>query len=477
MQKKIDIQYHMKALEVIGKYGNTIPGTLSRSKSSLDDQAVEMQPYKKSFTVSFQYDRGIEVRRRLGVGQCHKAVTFITSGETLVFESIYLRRHSPPNFKGDVDFFYTKGYSKKKKYYYRLLVPLSVEVKFHYQLEESFFETDIGYQSRLGTRSVINKDTIYVSIIQDPKSKKHYLNIESEVLQDYDSFSEKSFAVKTGLAYLTGYMAGDNGFFFAYTRKEKRAHKHYYFTEFRDTIKSGYTPIHTNPYSYLRGNRKMAERYERNKVLRPVSIVEFSLLCQRLHDFSAFSIAILLMLESSVASLVFMPGGFAITLETIADIITGDEKQKLSPIHTNSLSKQIRESCMEVLNNYKTDISEENFKVLSGRVNQLNQVTNKSRLRAPFKMLGIVLSPEDEAILESRNDFLHGRIPDITKAGKNRTLDRKNRDLYYASMRFYTLLNMLILKWVGFDSYILNHPKIQEKYCKIKLKELPYRKV
>ena len=84
---------------------------------------------------------------------------------------------------------------------------------------------------------------------------------------------------------------------------------------------------------------------------------------------------------------------------------------------------------------------------------------------------------KDLDLLNTRNDFLHGRIPDITNAGSNRSIERMDRDLYYASMRFYTLLNILILKWIGFDNYVINYPKIHESYSKIKLKEKPYRKV
>ena len=107
----------------------------------------------------------------------------------------------------------------------------------------------------------------------------------------------------------------------------------------------------------------------------------------------------------------------------------------------------------------------------------MNQQTNKARLRAPFDLLGIKLLDADIAILETRNDFLHGRHPDITKAGPLRSERRINLDLFYASTRFYTLLNMLILKWVGFDNYVVNFPVIQSGATGIKLREEPYRKV
>lgn len=74
--------------------------------------------------------------------------------------------------------------------------------------------------------------------------------------------------------------------------------------------------------------------------------------------------------------------------------------------------------------------------------------------------------------------FLHGRVPDLTNSGVNRTLERVNKDLYYASIRFYVLLNLLILKWVGYDNRILNKPKINEEFTEIILiDEEPFRQV
>lgn len=84
---------------------------------------------------------------------------------------------------------------------------------------------------------------------------------------------------------------------------------------------------------------------------------------------------------------------------------------------------------------------------------------------------------EDLKILETRNEFLHGRVPDLTNAGAKRSTDRINKDLYYCSMRFYTLLNMIILKWIGYDNKVVNYPKVHEGFIQIHLEEEPFRQV
>jgi len=72
---------------------------------------------------------------------------------------------------------------------------------------------------------------------------------------------------------------------------------------------------------------------------------------------------------------------------------------------------------------------------------------------------------------------LHGQIPDITKAGKERSLERKNKDMYYAALRFSTLLNKLIFKWLAYDGHILNHVRIHGKWVGIRCNEPYYIKL
>jgi hypothetical protein len=259
---------------------------------------------------------------------------------------------------------------------------------------------------------------------------------------------------KNAIGYLTGHLAADAGCFFAYTRKEKSTPTHFYYTEWRNSITSSYQPVYSNPFGFIR-EKKSAQRLYDKKLIRPFTLPEFGSLCQHLYDSRIFTGLVILILEASIASLLFMPGGFAIAMETLADLVSEPSKEKLAPIKTPSLSKKVRQGCIDVINKECAGMSEEDIKVLLGRIENINKVKNKARLR---------------------NDFLHGRTPDITGAGDERTEERADLDMYYAAMRFYTLLNRLILKWIGYDNYVLNHAKIQENATKIKLREPYYLK-
>lgn len=476
MKRKRTRLYHQNAIDLISQMQIPLEGVLQKNNSPFDAIKIEMKPRRKGFGISFKFDGDRSVERKLITGKFYKNISLHTHGFTLALHDIYLRSQSPPRYGGDISAFHTKGYSFKSKYYYRLIIPLNEEIRFHYQIEEKFFESDLGYVSRTGTEATIDSDAILVNIVSD-KNKQYFLSIESKQKQAFESFSNKAFAITNGLGYITGHFAGDNGYFFAYSTPEMKDFKHFHFSEFRSSIQSGYDPIYSNPYSYLDRKNKAADRFYKKGLLRPLRKDEFSALCQKLHDSPDFTAVILLILESMTSSLLIMPGGLAIALETLSDVIIGDDKIKLAPIKDTVLRDLVRKKCSSVIKEECVSLPTDDIRVLLTRIELINQPTNRARLTAPFEKLQIALLPEDIKILNTRNDFLHGRVPKLTQTALDRRSEETNKDLYYASIRFYVLLNILILKWIGYDNYVVNYPKIHEGHFKIRLKESPFRKV
>jgi hypothetical protein len=373
----------------------------------------------------------------------------------------------------DVEFFHTKGFSKHRNYYFRLLVPLEKKLSLLFQLQRRSFADDFGWRHAEGTQATISGDVLQVCIFPDEK-KKYYLSIESSLKQSFEIFSNKAHAVINGLGLLTGHLAGNSGWYFAYDKKDMQEHTHCLHYPMRNAIHGFYTPVNINPHAWVH-DRPAAKKIYDAKILKPVSFEVFSRLCQKLYDAVDFSAAVLLMLEASVASLVFMPGGYAIVLESLADQIIGDLATDLAPMD-KPLARKVRKELCAVIETECAHLPKENREILLGKINNINQITNKSRLRTPFDLLDIPLNAMDLELINTRNDFLHGRIPDLTGEGDDRTEERMNKDLYYASVRFYTLLSRLILAWMGYENYVLNHAKIQEKFTRIPLDEDYYLK-
>lgn len=317
------------------------------------------------------------------------------------------------------------------------------------------------------------KEKVDVFVVNDA-NKNHFLIIESAEKQDFNLFSSKSFAITTVIGYLTGHYAGDQGYFFASIRK-KSPFNHLRYLSLRKSILSQFRPVNANPYSYLYNDRVTAKKYM--SILRPITFREFSFLCEKAFNSLDFSSALILILESSVTSLVFMPGGYAIAIESLSNLIIGAKKLKLSPIKGKNRSQKIHKELHMVLDRYSVGISEDDLLILRKRISQINSKTNSARLRAPFELLGIKLNQGDLDILSTRNDFLHGRFPDLNKKKNNRSIKEIDQELYFVALKFYTLINLLVLKWAGYDSAIPNYPKLRELSTGIKLNEEPFRKV
>jgi hypothetical protein len=474
LKKKEEMKYHKALLQTIEQFKKPKSGKLISKNKVFNGTRAKFKPHKKEFTIEFQYNIFSKNRKNLNVGEYHKLIQ-IQFGEIIYdLESVFLGNHAPPKVTGSIDRIHTKGFSEKRKYYYRLIIPLEKQLNFHFQITDTYFTTDLGYHSRTGTTAIINGESIQACCIHNDK-KEYFLAIDSEVKQTFDEFSEKAHAVKIGMGYLSGFCAGNQGYFFVYTNKAMKQPEHFRCVALRDSIKSGKSPIYSNAYGYLHHNRPLAEKYY--PLLRPVSLNEFSILCEKIHNSLDFASTLMLMLESSVASLLFMPGGYAIALETLSDLVICKKKLKLAPIKEKSVNRKIRKEILEVLNKNSSTILPDDLVTLHKRVDQLNQTTNKARLKAPFDLLKIAINNEDLTILETRNDFLHGRVPDLTNAGEKRSTERINKDLYYCSIRFYTLLNMIILKWIGYDNRVVNYPKIHEGFTQIRLDEEPFRQV
>jgi hypothetical protein len=472
------VYYHKLPVQLIKAIEKTNTGKLKKTTKAVSIRST-MKASGKQFELKMRSDYFSSKPKEYKFGTEYRKVTFSSKSQTLVLEKLFFSNHSSNILTGNIHSFYTKGYSKIKKYRYRLIIPLKHEMNFHYQIDETLYVSDFGYSTWNGLTCIINGETMHAHIIHDKEKKKnYYLSIHSDKPQTYYNFSEKAFAVKNGIGYLTGYMAGDKGYFFTYTTAKMEVPKHLYFSSFRDTIRSHYRPVHSNPYSWLSSiPRKTAERLYKSNKIQPVSKTAFSTLCQKLYDSVEFTSVIMLILESSIASLLFMPGGYAIALESLSKMVMeGVKSKKIAPVPSKEM-RDILKRFRAIIDSELAHISSENRALLKHRVEQLNQPTNKAKLQLPFELLNIPLNIQDLQILDSRNDFLHGRTPDITKAGSKRTVDRMNKDMYYSALRFSTLLAKLILKWSGFDGYIVNQVRIHGKRLGIKCNEPYYIKL
>lgn len=475
--KKDDIPtfYYKPALQIIKQVEKLNHGVLFEN-GHLETTKARMKSGGNQFEVKIISNLFSDKKNQLIFGKSIKKVFFKTKLHSLILEQIHFGERSTNLISGLTNSFYSDGFSKSNKYWFRLIIPLEKEINFHYNIEQTRFLTDFGYFSRCGLSCYINDEILWAQVVHD-QNKNYYLSIHSEKRQTLNSFKEKAFAIKNGFGYLTGQLAGNKGYFFCYDTNKLDIPNHFSFASFRKTISSYYLPVHINPYSWVSIPRKIAKKLYANKNINPVPTEVFSNLCKKLYESEDFTSVIILILESSVASLLFMPGGYAIALEKLSKIILDEScKKKLAPVNKSTM-RSILKLISNIIDSYYLEIDEPTRSLLKNRIAQTNQPTNKAKLMAPFELLNLELNDADLQILDSRNNFLHGQIPDILGEGNSRSTERKNMDMYYSALRFHTLLNRLILKWVRFDGYILNLNRIYGYKLGIKLNEPYYIKV
>lgn len=465
--------HHKEALQAISELSKIKEYTLETPNQPFDRLSAKVH-FKKD---GFHLTPVVTNLPKVQVGDTYSKIVVNAIPTRLVLHRLYI--HTESNFvpSGTSGSASSYGYQEGRKYYYRLIIPLDEKLDWHFNIEEAVFETDLGFRSRTGIMVETSGETFIVCSMFKEEKAIRFLSIESDKKQKRNTFWHKAYCILCAIGYLTGKLPGNACFFFAYQNSEMRSFRHFYFTECGPSIRHSYHPVYSNPYGYLHRQREIADDYYTKKKLRPVSRQEFSSLCQKLMDYDAFQNVIVLMMESLSASTGLMPGGLAMALESLTDIILGDLKVSLRLIQDPLLKKNVLKGLRAVVQSYEKQLGPEAFKILAYRIDNINQGTNRARLKAPFEHVKIRLLKSDLAILETRNDFLHGKIPDIRGLGEDRPLLRKTRDCYYAAMRLYTIMNMLILKWIGYDNYVLNNPVLQKHICQVPLREKPYRRV
>lgn len=150
----------------------------------------------------------------------YQDLRFDFKGYSIVLEQVFDKSNNLIWLKGvrtteNVDFFYTAGFEKKVAYYYRLLIPLERKMNSLFQLARKSFIDDYGMGYAQGTKATINGDELQISVFHDKKGK-NYLAIDSTAQQPFENFSDKAHAVINGLGFLSGYLVGNEGWYFVY---------------------------------------------------------------------------------------------------------------------------------------------------------------------------------------------------------------------------------------------------------------------
>lgn len=325
----------------------------------------------------------------------------------------------------------------------------------------------------MGTSVTIGNVIYALHYTEDKSTGRCFLVINSSTRQNLNGFRDKAFSILIGLGYVLGHFVGGRGYYFAYSNTRMDEICHFLHAQLRKSLRSVYHPIYANAHGYI-DNNKSAEQI--HKKLRPLSIPELSQLCQKIDQSLDFASACLSVIEASTASLFPMACGYAVALESLSKIILVEQEGQngsIDPIVDKKLAKTLIAELLKTLNQVcpSPPLPQDSLTPLKIRIQNVNQKTNMNTLKAPFELYGVKLTDEDIRVLKTRNDLLHGQMPLLDRKKDKNDIEGLNKDLFYAAERLYTLVNIQILKHIGFTGWIVNYPKFHEKYHGIKLKQ------
>lgn len=460
-------------------------GTLIYSKTREDNIKARLDPQKSKYVLSYTVDINRDNKFLLQFGTVRKQLRYVLDKREFLLENVAINSVSftiPEQVEASVYAIRDKRFKNNSKKYHKAYIPVSESFSFHNKLQEHIYATDLGFKSRESIQITLSDEVIQVYLINDRTIKpvRKYAVITSGRKQLFEEFFSKVTAVQIVLGYLTAYLPGDRGCFFQYSSKNMKDAAAIKIMGIRETVESNYRPLDSNPYVFIRHKKKDAKKLYKELQVIPDDVL--SRLVRLTLEKPKVAGVLLLVIEASTSSLLQMPGSLAIALETMTKLINEDKtiiwKSTSSLVPMPSVRKKLLKGWRDILNDNKEQLGKA-YDVIHKRLDTLLVATNQDKLNAPFLKLKIALNDADLDLLDKRNDFLHGKFPAVNreKPFVGNEIRRIDLDLLYCGAKYYTLVNLLILKWIGFEGQIINYPKVYENLTGISLNEEPYRKV
>lgn len=450
------MKYILNELSLIQKLLKPIAATLSSENATIEDVQLKKKE-GKGFTVEVFHRGGLQwgvgdlVEFELQNPEIRLAVKGFVS--SMGFDSDPTRG---PNLKASVWKFHDEAVTDNKMYFCRTIIPLQEKYSSWNIVAQESFASD-KFSGRMGLIKLSIHDTEF-HVFDIEFEEKFYLFIDCLAPKTRTEFHAISWSALVGLSYLLGYLPQDEGYTFYYSDADLNEFVSYSYEELRNSIKTSYSPTNANSHAWI-GDYEEASKYYGN--VSEVTTSQLSKLCSLVHESDEIKAILLLVLESMKGSLLSMPAGLSVALEGLSEYFYEQNTEVFNPITDPALSKQIRNELKATLAKYKGHKGVQGYPVLEAKINELNRPSNADKLKAPFTVLDITLTPQEEEAIMYRNDFLHGNIN--LKPGKKSAKKTYEMDSYEIALRIYTLINAIILKKIGYSGYLLNYAKIQER--------------
>lgn len=390
-------------------------------------------------------------------------IKFSNNSKTLEFDLINAKCNFSFGFSGYtsvsgfIKYFTTNSLETHKNCYYRAVIIRETDHAL-----SGFFAHNNSL--KIGTSTYgsgvlelnIKSILLHLFSFTSKESRKSYFVIETQNVCAYSDFISLIDEIILAITYLTGVFLGKEVYTIGSDKQNFEESSVLSLKPFFDDLKNGYAAI---PDVNLQ-----------HQVKAPVirfSIKYLENLIQELLNSLVYKRAVLLICQAHTEPPYVTSTLYSVALETITNKISEEIKEKIKPIKQKEVSQKLRCELKKVLTLFKKNISDEAFTKISSDIEKINSPTNKQKLLQPFKHLNINLPPKDIEAIESRNDFLHGRIHE---KGDKHSLSLINGRLLFC-------INCLILKHIDFEGYVIYHPSLYQFNNNLRLEESLIRKI
>src|SRR6185437_4396609 len=350
--------------------------------------------------------------------------------------------------------------------FHRVIIPVDVSQKLSFRdYQHWWYKADIKAKNCHLIKITIKDSNfdLYTFQIED----KVFWGIDSFQICTFRIFQEIAFSILNTFGFIEGDLHLNEAYYIACDSDKFDEKLDLFYTSMRESILTGYSIITSNPYSVLvplaknkgeKINHDEIKKWYEKLPLFPADLL--SKLAEFFQEHDSLSRAALIVLEANKQPLELKAASYCVAYEAICHTIK-NELGIRSPnvIETKSWDDIIKPAFLELITtlNKESKIDANQFRILSNKLNNLNQPTNRDALTAPFKNFGYELNSIEYGCIDDRNRFLHGKLP-----VNERNEDEAFKELYFISMTIHKLIYVLMLKLISYNGYIINYPKLHE---------------
>ena len=278
----------------------------------------------------------------------------------------------------------------------------------------------------------------------DLKDERFLSFITSQPIKDFSTFRRMVDVIRVAWGLISGYFIADSIYYTSVRQREDTNGPAFRYQNLQECINSKRPIIDSSLYNDLP-----------SEVLC-LTCDEFSSLVEILYHNESYYRAAQLLIQASNDKDLSKGGLAAIALETITGAIINKglmasvkEKYKIPA----NLIKAIKKSIQD----FEEPISEELKIKLDRSIDNLSAIPNAEKLIIPFQALGITLSETEKVIIDCRNQFLHGVLPEKARKKVPFAALLSDEDLiFYTSNKLILLCSLLLLRLAKIDKCVID---------------------